>query len=178
MEGDLRLNSQLKSLGKKLFQFRDLVSKIDIPETLPPPPNDRMFWDVFVKKCASAATVLNQVQAALTPDLYHLAVHPGSRIWRNPAAVPDLLGMPDLVNTDSPNPVASTIEEVMAWNAAIEEALRALEEFEDSHPSTIPKLRNSHLPNTNSPEVAFDKDRISSLFNSKSTDRVLATPLG
>ena len=178
MEGDQRLNSQLKALGKKLFQFRDLVSKIEIPETLPPPPHDRIFWDVFVKKCTSAATVLRQVQAALTPDLYHLTVTPGSKIWRNPAAVPDLLGMPDLVENDSLYPIAKTIDEVRAWNAVLDDALRALEDFEQSTHPTLSKPLSAHLPNSNYPEAALDKERISSLFNSRSTDRVLATPLG
>ena len=178
MEGDLRLNSQLKSLGKKLFQFRDLVSKIEIPETLPPPPHDRIFWDVFVKKCTAASTVLRQVQAALTPDLYHLAVYPGSKIWRNPAAVPDLLGMPDLAESDSAYPVARTVEEVMTWNAALEQAIQALERFEQSSSASLPKSLNAHIANSNSPELALDNEKISSLFSSKSTDRVLATPLG
>ena len=178
MEADARLNSQLKTLGKKLFQFRDLVARIDIPDILPPAPHDRVFWDVFIKKCTSASTVLKQVQAALTPDLYHLAVHPGDKIWRNPSAVPDLLGMPDLTVFESPNPVARTIEEVGGWNAALEQAIEAIEQFDDGSTNTLPKL-SLHTPSPPpSLDSIQDKEKISSLFNSRSTDRVLASPLG
>ena len=129
MDEDVRLNSQLKSLGKKLFQFRDLVAKIDIPETLPPPPHDRIFWDTFVKKCCSSVTVLRQVQAALSPDMYHLSVHPGEKVWRNPAAVPDLLGLPERPDRDVPNPFATSGSDVQAWNSILEEANQSLEEL-------------------------------------------------
>jgi hypothetical protein len=178
MEGDTRLNSQLKTLGKKLFQFRDLVARIDIPEVLPQPPHDKIFWDVFIKKCTSASTVLKQVQAALTPDLYHLAVYPGDKIWRNPSAVPDLLGMPELKSYASLNPVARTIEEVGEWNTALEQAIEALEQFEEGTTNSIPQLALHRPPALSSVDSIQDKERISSLFNFRSTDRVLASSLG
>ena len=172
MEDDIRLNSQLKSLGKKLFQFRDLVAKIDIPETLPPPPYDRIFWEVFVKKCSSAVTVLRQVQAALTPDMYHLSVHPGDKIWRNPAAVPDLLGMPDSISSDGRQPIVGSPEEVSAWNNTLEEATRALEEYLSSAApaTTRSNPQSSSLPSVDKSEL------ISSLFASRSSERSLVPP--
>ena len=179
MEGDSRLNSQLKTLGKKLFQFRDLVSKMDIPESLPEPPHDRIFWDVFVKKCTSAVTVLKQVQASLTPDLYHLAVHPGTKIWRNPAAVPDLLSMPDLVSCESENPVARSLDEVSAWNSALEEAIAVIEQYTDAPTVAVTRLpaAKTNLSST-FPDSTLDKEKITSLFNSRGTERVLASTVG
>lgn len=129
MDEDVRLNGQLKSLGKKLFQFRDLVAKMDIPETLPDPPYDQLLWETFVKKCSSAVTVLKQVHSALTPDMYHLSVYPVEKIWRNPAAVPELLSVPARKDRPDVTPIARSAAEVQEWNSQLEQANIALEEL-------------------------------------------------
>jgi hypothetical protein len=175
MEQDIRLNAQLKSLGKKLFQFRDLIAKLDIPESLPPPPHDRVFWDAFVSKCTSAVTVLKQVHASLTPDMYHLSVYPGDKIWRNPSAVPDLLSIPELPGRTHTSPVAHSQEQVAAWNAALEKANLSLDELTENmnqQPNnSSPKKSASSKPVHDVSNTAL----ISSLLTTKSTDRILAS---
>lgn len=129
MDDDVRLNAQLRSLGKKLFQFRDLIAKIEIPESLPPPPLDTKFWESFTGKCSSASTVLKQIHTALTPDMFHLAVFPGEKVWQNPAAVPDLLSVPPRIGIETTDPIASNREEVLRWNTALEQANHVLEDL-------------------------------------------------
>ena len=172
MDDDIRLNNQLKSLGKKLFQFRDLVAKIDIPESLPPPPHDKLFWDTFVKKCSAAVTVLRQVQAALTPDMYHLSLHPGEKIWRNPAAIPDLLGMGERIEILVENPMAQSRDEVRQWNAQLEAANSALDSLLDSQRSSfLNREKTSRTTGTNSGVPESDTIRIASLFSTTSRER-------
>jgi hypothetical protein len=176
MDEDTRLNTQLKSLGKKLFQFRDLIAKLEIPETLPPAPHDAQFWESFVTKCSSAVTVLRQVQAALTPDMYHLAVFPGEKVWRNPAAVPDLLGLPERIGTESPNPIASHREEIQAWNTRIDEANRVIGQLlEFSSLTTISTARTSVKPPP-APADITGAELITTLFTTTSRER-LTRPL-
>ena len=172
MDEDIRLNNQLKSLGKKLFQFRDLVAKIDLPESLPPPPHDKIFWDTFVKKCSAAVTVLRQVQAALTPDMYHLALHPGDKIWRNPSAIPDLLGMPERVEVLVENPLAQSRDQVQQWNTQLESANSALEALFDSQRTSFQsKEKLSRAVPSASSAVDADSQLISSLFSKTSRER-------
>lgn len=166
MDTDAKLNAQLKSLGKKLFQFRDLVAKIDIPESVPPAPHDRIMWDTIVKKYSSAITVLRQVHAALTPDMYHLAVHPGEKVWRNPTAVPDLLGTPERGEASGNHAIVRSREELRVWNTKLEEANSELEALLEAQSSVNSKGRNSH--NTKSGIASSDpsdKVRISRLFS-------------
>jgi len=179
MEEDIRLNAQLKSLGKKLFQFRDLIAKLDIPESMPPPPHDREFWDVFVSKCTSAVTVLKQVHAALTPDMYHLSVFPGDKIWRTPAAVPDLLSMPEFTIRPQVSPIAHSQEQISEWNTALEEANQSLDEMIDSIKSQSSTKSTSKKPDANTSTTTassktLDMGMINSLMNSTSRDRTLA----
>ncbi len=141
MESDARLNGQLKSLGKKLFQFRDLVAKIDIPEDLPDPAQAQLFWEAFVKKCGAAVTVLRQIQSSLTPDMYHLSVYPCEKIWRNPAAVPDLLSLPECLPANPAGVgIAATSEQVHEWNSLLDNATRDLELLVAS---SLPSLKRS-----------------------------------
>ena len=171
MDDDTRLNAQLKSLGKKLFQFRDLVSKIDIPESIPPEPHDRIFWETFVKKCTAAMTVIRQIHSALTPDMYHLSIYPGEKIWRNPAAVPDLLGMPEKVECSSMNPIATTPAEINTWNTRLEEANRLLEETLNSQRLTFESgartSSSSHILSNSTEDIV----RIEKLFSMTSAQR-------
>lgn len=170
MDEDARLNAQLKSLGKKLFQFRDLVSKIEIPECIPPEPHDRVFWETFVKKCSTAMTVLRQVHSALTPDMYHLSVHPGEKIWRNPAAVPDLLGMPERLNNSSLNPIARSSNEINSWNSRLEEAIIVLEETLNSQRLTFQSAKK--VPGSNvAGDSTEDMTKIDRLFSMTSAQR-------
>jgi hypothetical protein len=144
MEFDARLNAQLKNLGKKLFQFRDLVAKLEIPDELADAEQGRLFWSSFVKKCSAAVTVLRQIQSSLTPDMYHLSVFPSDKIWRDPAAVPDLLSMPDLIPpTPLSSGIATTMDEVHEWNTKLDLASRDLEEFIASQPATKRALKPS-----------------------------------
>ena len=171
MEEDPRLVAQLKSLGKKMFQFRDLVAKIEVPGVMPAPPHDRLFWDMFVKKCSSAVIVLKQIQSALTPDMYHLSVYPGEKIWKNPAAVPDLLSVPDLVEPAVAEPIAISRTEVNAWNSALEEANSFLESYLNSQrwPASRPQTRILPI-SSNVNEEVLDQ-RISRLLSTTSRSR-------
>lgn len=170
MEEDARLQAQLRSLGKKMFQFRDLVSKIEIPDTVPPAPYDQIFWDMFVKKCASAMTVLKQVQSALIPDLHHLAVYPGEKIWRNPAAVPDLLGLPEHKERPQADPIAVSRAQIQAWNSVLEQATSSLEEYLEG--VKFPTAPKSGLEPEASTLSESDKQRILRLFTMTSEQRV------
>jgi hypothetical protein len=176
MDEDIRLNAQLKSLGKKLFQFRDLVAKIEIPDAIPAPPQDAKYWEGFVHKCSSAITVLKQVQAALTPDMYHLAVFPGEKVWRNPAAVPDLLGLPERVSQESQSPLAVSREDVIRWNTSLEEANAAIENLLQGTSEVISSNQRqvsskvSSLGNDSLHDPA-SRDLIQSLFSSTSRER-------
>jgi hypothetical protein len=172
MDEDARLHAQLTSLGKKLFQFRELVAKIDIPDKLPESPNDKVFWDTLVKKCSSALTVLRQVHATLTPDMYHLAVFPGEKIWRNPAAVPDLLGMPDRAVLESVSPIARTREEVLQWNAQLDTVLSMLDQVLEPQARSS-AVTASHHPNWSKfPPASGNEELIRILLTSISRERV------
>lgn len=171
MDEDARLHAQLTSLGRKLLQFRELVAKIEIPEKLPAPPNDKAFWDLFVKKCSSALTVLRQVHATLTPDMYHLAVFPGEKIWRNPAAVPDLLGMPDRAVLECVDPISRSREEVLLWNAKLDEVLSSLDQVLEPQARSSAVVA-SDLPNsTKFAQSGGDGDLIHLLLTSTSRER-------
>jgi hypothetical protein len=143
MDDDPRLNAQLRALGKKLFQFRELVAKMEIPESVPAPPLDTQAWETFVGKCSSAATVLKQVHAALTPDMYHLSVFPGEKVWQNPAAVPDLLSVPPRAAPQPNNPLARSREEVVAWNTKLEQANMSLEALIESSSKDRPSKQKA-----------------------------------
>ena len=169
MDEDTRLTGQLKALGKKMFQFRDLVAKIEIPETVPPSPHDEIFWDSFVKKCSSAVSILKQVQLALSPDMYHLSVYPGEKIWRNPAAVPDLLSMPVEEDIGVLHPIATSREEVTRWNSVLEEANFALETYLNNSVSTQAAWKQPTSVKQASEQI---DDRITSLLTMTSQERV------
>lgn len=172
MDADVKLNAQLKSLGKKLFQFRDLVAKIEIPESVPPPPYDHLMWETIIKKYSSANTVLRQVHAALTPDMYHLAVHPGEKVWRNPSAVPDLLGTPERHDTAEKIPIVHSRGELRSWNSQLEEANSALEAMLESQAVIPLSSRNGQVGTKNARERApGEKIRISRLLSLTSRAR-------
>ena len=174
MDDDPRLNAQLRVLGKKLFQFRDLIAKMDIPESIPAPPLDSQFWENFIGKCSSAATVLKQVHSALTPDMYHLSVFPGEKIWQNPAAVPDLLSVPQRLASQPSESIASSREEVVEWNTKLEEANASLESFMESYERSkqelhsAPKLSHKNIPS----EDKGPANLMHTLFTTTSRERV------
>lgn len=171
MESDTRLNGQLKSLGKKLFQFRDLVAKLEIPEDLPDPGAAQLFWETFVKKCGAAVTVLRQIQSSLTPDMYHLSVYPSEKIWRTPAAVPDLLSLPEGVTVNpSCVPIAASSEQVQEWNTMLENATFELEQFVASTQS-LPKRGSSNQLTRQAPQSAGPDPLIARLFSTTSEQR-------
>jgi hypothetical protein len=173
MDQDQRLNSQLRTLGKKLFQFRELVAKIEIPEKLPSSPHDKLFWNSFVTKCSAAVTVLRQVHSALTPDMYHLAVFPGEKIWRNPAAVPDLLGMPERVAFESPEPIACSREEALQWNAKLDEVNTYLESVLENQLTVQSNTQSFSRKEASNLVSASEKELLRHLFNSSSASRVV-----
>ena len=168
MDEDPRLNAQLRALGKKLFQFRDLVAKMEIPDSVPAPPLDTQSWETFVGKCSSAATVLKQVHAALTPDMYHLSVFPGEKVWPNPAAVPDLLSIPARAAPQTRDPLANSREEVVMWNTKLEQANAALDIILESsgRQNTVEEVKMSGVS-----ENQGSHDILNVLFTSTSRER-------
>jgi hypothetical protein len=161
---------QLRSLGKKLYQLRDLVARIDIPESLPPPPDDQLFWEMFVKRCSAATTVLKQVQSALTPDMYHFAVHPGEQIWRNPAAVHELLLLPEKRPAQASEPLATSTEEAMDWNRNLAEISGLIEHFISD--VSLPGFGTSQSSPGTRTRVANEQELIDRLFSTTSEQRL------
>ena len=139
---------------------------------VPPPPYDRMMWDTIVKKYSSSMTVLRQIHAALTPDMYHLAVHPGEKVWRNPAAVPDLLGTPERDVSFESQPIARSREELREWNSQLEEANSALEALLEAQPVGLATQKSSMggMSRGNEPE-GRDSQRIARLLTLTSRQR-------
>ena len=187
MSDDFRLTNQLKGLGKKIFQFRDMIAKIDIPERFESREHADMFWEVFVAKTSSCVALLKQIETSLTPDLFHLAVHPSDKIWRNPGAVPDLLAMPG-VNSDSepcgsvnesPFLPPSSLETLSLQVAEVHEMLDSVlfSRHQDSKAPTSARGGGNSNGITGSAlsqsELESQAALIKNLLNTRSVDRVV-----
>ena len=92
-QGDPKQQTALRLVGKKLFQLREAVATL--PEIQAGPQ--------FVKACQYAGTILEKLD--LPADAAVLAIHPWDKIYRDPAAVPELLG-------DAPAAPASSVQPV------------------------------------------------------------------
>ncbi len=69
MNEDARLNAQLRQLGKKVAQLREIVNNINLKSG-----DERIVWQGTLKYAVNACTVIRQIQSALTPDLYMVRI--------------------------------------------------------------------------------------------------------
>jgi hypothetical protein len=86
--------SQLRLVGKKVFQLREAVAGNFFD------PNDPNSWPMFLKSALYVTTGLRQIQAGVPAEASVLSIIPSDKIWQNPTAVPELLKFPAFPQTN------------------------------------------------------------------------------
>ena len=89
-----KYSSQLRLVGKKVFQLREAIAGNFFD------PSDPNSWPMFLKSALYVTTGLRQIQAGVPAEASVLSIVPSDKIWQNPTAVPDLLKFPGFPQTN------------------------------------------------------------------------------
>ncbi|KAF4656826.1 hypothetical protein FOL47_008731 [Perkinsus chesapeaki] len=107
--------THLRMLQKKLNTFRDQLLRMDLlsitrvsgagfdidgeggapQQTEPSTLQKQAYWEALLQKMSNLITTLKQIQSAMHRDFYLLGVAPGTHIYMSPAAVPEMLKLPE-----------------------------------------------------------------------------------
>ena len=163
---DAKYTTQLRILGKKIFQLRECVEG-----GLPGNGSGGVAWGQFLKASLYVATVLKQVGSLIPADAAVLGIVPAEKIYQNPNALPEIFGVngsqskSDNVQDDNQIDFGGFYERMLLFSQ--ETVLQISEGSQPMAESTA--ATNSHANRPNSLPL-----EVSKVFKSTSAERLAA----